>query len=341
MIPSVCLSVRRAQVSSGLTDGGNFVRISAPRCRSGRKGIITMKKKIIAVILTAALAVSVCACSSKAAETTAAEAETIQAISSETVPETEESSSEAAATEESESESNSVSDTSAAETTAAAASSVDEAALKLYQDAMAKTAAAGAMDTTTKMELTTNDQSVSIDMQMITVPSGDDGKLAAKGTLASNGVSMDVEYYYTDGFYYTNAMGQKAKAASTYAEAVADSNMADAFNLGDVTSDSFNSMTAQAQADGTTLITAVFSMEDDTETAEGKVEVLVDKDGYAIRQSIQLQASTVENNTEVHTSADMTLTVNAYGDNVKIELPDLSDYAAESTETETETSAAQ
>lgn len=107
------------------------------------------------------------ACSSKAAETTAAEAETIQAISAETVPETEESSSEAAATEESESESNSVSDTSAAETTAAAASSVDEAALKLYQDAMAKTAAAGAMDTTTKMELTTNDQSVSIDMQMI------------------------------------------------------------------------------------------------------------------------------------------------------------------------------
>ena len=218
---------------------------------------------------------------------------------------------------------------------------MDEAALKLYQDAMAKTAAAGAMDTTTKMELTTNDQSVSIDMQMITVPSGDDGKLAAKGTLASNGVSMDVEYYYTDGFYYTNAMGQKAKAASTYAEAVADSNMADAFNLGDVTSDSFNSMTAQAQADGTTLITAVFSMEDDTETAEGKVEVLVDKDGYAIRQSIQLQASTVENNTEINTSADMTLTVNAYGDNVKIELPDLSDYAAENTETETETSAAQ
>jgi len=152
---------------------------------------------------------------------------------------------------------------------------------------------------------------------------------------------MDGEYYYTDGFYYTNAMGQKAKAASTYAEAVADSNMADAFNLGDVTSDSFNSMTAQAQADGTTLITAVFSMEDDTETAEGKVEVLVDKDGYAIRQSIQLQASTVENNTEINTSADMTLTVNAYGDNVKIELPDLSDYAAESTETETETSAAQ
>ena len=300
-------------------------------------------KKITAVILTAALAVLVCACSSKAAETTAAEAETIQAISAETVPETEESSSEAAATEESESESNSVSDTSAAETTAAAASSVDEAALKLYQDAMAKTAAAGAMDTTTKMELTTNDQSVSIDMQMITVPSGDDGKLAAKGTLASNGVSMDVEYYYTDGFYYTNAMGQKAKAASTYAEAVADSNMADAFNLGgNVTSDSFNSMTAQAQADGTTLITAVFSMEDGApETAEGKVEVLVDKDGYAIRQSIQLQASTVENNTEINTSADMTLTVNAYGDNVKIELPDLSDYAAESTETETETSAAQ
>lgn len=340
MIPSVCLSVRRAQISSGLTDGGNFVRISAPRRRSGRKGIITMKKKITAVILTAALAVSVCACSSKAAETTAAETEIIQETLAEDVPETEESSSEAAATAESESESNSVSDTSAAETTAAA-SSVDEAALKLYQDAMAKTAAAGAMDTTTKMELTTNDQSVSIDMQMITVPSGDDGKLAAKGTLASNGVSMDVEYYYTDGFYYTNAMGQKAKAASTYAEAVADSNMADAFNLGDVTSDSFNSMTAQAQADGTTLITAVFSMEDDTETAEGKVEVLVDKDGYAIRQSIQLQASTVENNTEINTSADMTLTVNAYGDNVKIELPDLSDYAAESTETETETSAAQ
>ena len=52
MIPSVCLFVRRAQISSGLTDGGNFVRISAPRCRSGRKGIITMKKKIIAVILT-------------------------------------------------------------------------------------------------------------------------------------------------------------------------------------------------------------------------------------------------------------------------------------------------
>lgn len=170
-----------------------------------------MKKKIIAAILTAALAVSVCACSSKAAETTAAEAETIQAISAETVPETEESSSEAAATEESESESNSVSDTSAAETTAAAASSVDEAALKLYQDAMAKTAEAGAMDTTTKMELTTNDQSVSIDMQMITVPSGDDGKLAAKGTLASNGVSMDVEYYYTDGFYYTNARDRRRR----------------------------------------------------------------------------------------------------------------------------------
>lgn len=88
MIPSVCLFVKRAQISSGLTDGGNFVRISAPRCRSGRKGIVTMKKKIIAVILTAALAVSVCACSSKAAETTAAEAETIQAISAETVPET-------------------------------------------------------------------------------------------------------------------------------------------------------------------------------------------------------------------------------------------------------------
>ena len=96
MIPSVCLSVRRAQISSGLTDGGNFVRISAPRRRSGRKGIITMKKKITAVILTAALAVSVCACSSKAAETTAAETEIIQETLAEDVPETEESSSEAA-----------------------------------------------------------------------------------------------------------------------------------------------------------------------------------------------------------------------------------------------------
>lgn len=211
-------------------------------------------------------------------------------------------------------------------------------------------------DCTMSVSMELAGQSVDYDADLHIKASGlnsEDLKMAMQMDASIMGQDMSANTYYTDGYYYTETMGEKMKMAMDIGEMTETLKQNSAFT--EIPADAYKSleMTTEGNnqiisfvADGskmTELVNSVMGsmmsgMTGDTDSSDmgiGDVEgtLTVDKDFNVIEETIKGMSMkmTIEG-MEMNASVDMDMVINNPGQEVAVDLPDDLDSYEEMTE---------
>lgn len=190
------------------------------------------------------------------------------------------------------------------------------------------------------------DVSVKMDMDMQMVPKGeDDADMAMKMTYQMSGMTLEMPIYYTDGYAYTELLGQKVKKKTDISSLRNNESMQSSMEV--FATDFFREIGEGKQTEAGTLYSFVGDPEkagDLTENilnqlksaAQGaeldaeitKIEgsFTIDKNGYLCAQELNMDMAMEIGGTSATYSAKLIMTVNNPGQKVTIVFPDFSDY---------------
>lgn len=168
-------------------------------------------------------------------------------------------------------------------------------------------------------------------------------QMAIETTINMFGQEMNMNTYYTDGFYYMDAMGEKGKMAMDLAEITETVKQNPAF--GEIPADAYKSLEMSEEggnrvltyvADGSKLTDMIDSlmggmmgslgetgdMDMDISLGEVSGTLTVDKDFNAVAQTMKMDMTMTIEGMEVSATADVDMTINNPGQDVTVELPD-------------------
>lgn len=211
------------------------------------------------------------------------------------------------------------------------------------------------VDTGTGDEDSEQSMDMSYDTQI--ADSGNDSmKMAMKAKVGISGVNVDMEAYYTDGYYYTNILNQKAKQAMDLSKIQEQMESSGDIQL---PIDNYTDLKAKTDSDGNTVISYALSEDGLNEyilkfyeqlsslsgssssvSSEDLEEIkvssftgtrTVNKDDYTVKDSIEYIMESAEGE-EGKITVSMDIEYNNPGEKVSVTLPDdLSDYQESTT----------
>lgn len=197
------------------------------------------------------------------------------------------------------------------------------------------------------MEMT--DESIAMQMEM-GVQVQDQGKETMKMAMPmtmkmpSQGVTMDMNMYYTDGYYYMDMLGMKVKSPMNVAEMM--EGMKDGTSATDVSTDGMKELEMEETEDSY-VISFVGDTEKMLEYSKSVMEsmqgmsglegtdvtlddikgtITIDKDGYIKEQVVDMNMTMTVEGEVVVAAITTTITYNSLGEDVQVVFPDLSEY---------------
>ena len=221
----------------------------------------------------------------------------------------------------------------------------------ILNDAMQKAQESADMDLTIDMDMdmTAAGESMAMEMQM-DVKVQDNNKETMKMempmslNMPGQGVSMDMNLYYADGYYYMDMMGMKIKTSMDLAEI--QKSLEGSTGMVNIGIEGMKELEME-EKDGTYIINFVgdtekmadymdsvmttmesmYGIEDsDVKLEEMKGTITVNKEGYITEQNVEMTMTMVVEGEETECSLVMNAVYNNPGEAVTVELPDLSEY---------------
>ncbi len=221
----------------------------------------------------------------------------------------------------------------------------------ILNDAMQKAQESADMDLTIDMDMdmTAAGESMAMEMQM-DVKVQDNNKETMKMempmslNMPGQGVSMDMNLYYADGYYYMDMMGMKIKTPMDLAEI--QKSLEGSTGMVNIGIEGMKELEME-EKDGTYIINFVgdtekmadymdsvmttmesmYGIEDsDVKLEEMKGTITVNKEGYITEQNVEMTMTMVVEGEETECSLVMNAVYNNPGEAVTVELPDLSEY---------------
>lgn len=217
-----------------------------------------------------------------------------------------------------------------------------------YQQAAAKskelksTNVSVTMDFNGKVDEQSLEGNVSMDFK--SVPKEEDNMdLEMKMNMKVLGVTVEIPMYYTDGYLYMEAMGQKIKAKMDLSKVQSD--MANQADLQVLSQDFFKEITPQAEGDATRytftgdpeklgdIIKSLFNQLGDSaqESVDYKVtkadgSFVIDKNGYISEQTLNMVLSATADGQTGEVTMNQTIKFNQPGETVTIEFPNFTGF---------------
>lgn len=221
----------------------------------------------------------------------------------------------------------------------------------VLNDAMQKAQESADMDLTIDMDMdmTVAEQSIAMQMQMdVKVQDNNKETMRMEMPMSLNmpdqGVSMDMNFYYADGYYYMDTMGMKIKTPMDLSKI--QESLESSTGLVDIGIEGMKDLEME-EKDGSYIIhfagdtekmtdymdsvmktmETMSGMEDsDVKLEELKGTITVNKEGYITAQDIDMTMTMVVEGEETECSMVMNAVYNNPGKPVTVELPDLSEY---------------
>lgn len=221
----------------------------------------------------------------------------------------------------------------------------------LLEEATEKMKDIESMDFSMLMDMDMEMAGESIAMQMeMDVQVQDQGKETMKMAMPmtmkmpSQGVTMDMNMYYTEGYYYMDMLGTKMKMPMDVAEMM--EGMKDGTSATDISTDGMMELEMEEKEDSY-IISFVGDTEKMLEYSKSVMEsmqsmsgvegadvtlddikgtITIDKDGYIKEQVIDMNMTMTVEGEAVATTITTTITYNSIGEDVEVVFPDLSEY---------------
>lgn len=206
-----------------------------------------------------------------------------------------------------------------------------------------------------KMSMSADGESLDYDMDMHILASGigeDNMKMSMETTASVLGQEINMDMYYTDGWYYMDILDQKTKMEMDISEIEEQMKQNSLFT--EISMDAYKSLELKEEnggyvvtyvADGTKLTEMVDSLMgsmlsgtlgdmDGMDMTLGDVSgtITTDKDCNVTAQTMKMTMTMSIEGTEMESTIDMDMTVNNPGQEVTVELPDDLDTYAEAQE---------
>lgn len=222
-------------------------------------------------------------------------------------------------------------------------------AKSIYEDAVKKTAEMSSADFTSDMTISMiqDEQTIDIDMQMDSQMDGintDNMHYVSNMTMSAMGQNMDMTVFYTDGYFYTELMGQRIKYAMALEEMTKQVHSATGGTLassmlkdikaekdGDFQKLTFTAdpakMDEYMQTVMGSLTNTMGSMADvEMKISEGSGSMTVSKEGYIAEQNIKMKLETTANGSTAKMDMDVHVVYNNPGQEITVEIPDTEGY---------------
>ncbi len=221
----------------------------------------------------------------------------------------------------------------------------------LLEEATEKMANIESMDFSMLLDMNMEMAGETVAMQMeMGVQVQDQGKETMKMAMPmtmkmpSQGVTMEMNMYYTEGYYYMDMLGTKMKMPMNVAEMM--EGMKDGTSAADISTDGMMELQMEEKED-TYVISFVGDTEKMLEYSKSVMEsmqsmsglegadvtldsmkgtITLDKDGYVKEQKIDMNMTMAVEGEAVATTVTTTITYNSIGENVEVVFPDLSEY---------------
>lgn len=221
----------------------------------------------------------------------------------------------------------------------------------LLEEATEKMEGIADMDFSMLMDMNMEMAGETVAMQMeMGVQVQDQGKETMKMAMPmtmnmpSQGVTMEMNMYYTEGYYYMDMLGTKMKAPMDVAEMM--EGMKDGTSAADISTDGMKELTLEEKED-TYVISFVGDTEKMLEYSKSVMEsmqsmnglestditldditgtITLDKEGHVKEQVVDMKMTMTVEGEAVATTVKTTITYNSIGEGVTVELPDLSEY---------------
>lgn len=218
---------------------------------------------------------------------------------------------------------------------------------EVYSEAMKKNAELTSMDMVMdmNMDMKFGEESMSMAMEMAMKADGyntDDIKCLITNTTSADGESFEMTMFYTDGYYYMDAMGQKVKyamdasAMSEQAEASSAGMEVDVEWMSDITleekgEDTLLTFTGDPSKMGSFVEEILANSGSDMEGMEMSLksvsgECLIGADGYLKSEKLVMEIELSAQGETASMVMDMAMTYNNPGQPVTIELPSTDGY---------------
>lgn len=235
--------------------------------------------------------------------------------------------------------------TAAAAQTEAATEAAKLDPKKVYSEAMKKNAELTSMDMVMDMNMDMKFGEETMAMEMAMKADGyntDDIKCLITNTTSAEGESFEMTMFYTDGYYYMDAMGQKVKyamdasAMSEQAEASSAGMEVDVEWMSDITleekgEDTLLTFTGDPSKMGSFVEEILANSGSDMEGMEMSLksvsgECLISADGYLKSEKLVMEIELSAQGETASMVMDMAMTYNNPGQPVTIELPSTDGY---------------
>lgn len=204
------------------------------------------------------------------------------------------------------------------------------------------------MDTTMSMKMTQGEESVDMSMQMKAKMKNintEQMQYLAESTTSVAGQSMDINMFYTDGYYYMDMQGQKIKYAMDLNELM--ESVKQSTESTNLTSDQMKELTMKEDGDNKILTFTADAEKMDTYVKEvmssmggqaagledlemtfkeASGEYTVNKDGYYTAMKMKMSIDMKMAGETVSLDMDIDATVNNPGQAVELTLPAMEDY---------------
>ncbi|MBQ8802643.1 MAG: hypothetical protein IJZ53_03270 [Tyzzerella sp.] len=228
----------------------------------------------------------------------------------------------------------------------------------LLEEATEKMQGIEAMDFSMLMDMNMEMAGEEIAMEMeMGVQVQDQGKETMKMAMPmtmkmpSQGVTMEMNMYYTEGYYYMDMLGMKMKTPMDVAEMM--EGVEEGTSAADISTEGMTELELEEKEDSYVISfvgdtekmlayseAAMASMQSmsglegaEVTLDEIKGTITIDKEGYITEQVVDMAMTMTVEGEAVATTMTMTLTYNSIGEDVVVELPDLTEYQ-ETTTTE-------
>lgn len=219
----------------------------------------------------------------------------------------------------------------------------------VYNEASKKTSELKSLEAAVDMNLNMDVQGISMEIPMtmdmkLENMNTQDMILDMKMSMEVMGQSMDMNSYYTDGYYYLDSEGSQIKYAMDLEDIKEQISVASVQT--DLKKEDFKEITLEDKDDVQTLTYTIDgkSMSETANSALGSLSGMlgdtdmnmemqdvkgtatVNKDGYISAMQMELPLSLSVEGQDMTLNIDMDITYNNPGSEVKVELPDLSSY---------------
>lgn len=220
---------------------------------------------------------------------------------------------------------------------------------EVYKAAVEKTGALSGMDADMDMNMTMTDGTETVEIAMgaaikLQNVGKEDMAMDMLMEMGLAGMTMEIQTYYADGYYMMDMMGQKMKYEMPMEEALEQASVGQEPNvdiLGDITMEeadgvktlSYQVDAAKMQEDSVEEYMAILEsmgMGDidgtdvNLKTMDGTMTV--NKDGYVASSTIHMVCTMTIEGTELDCDVQIAITYNNPGQDVAVEIPDVSEY---------------